>query len=103
MSYTVLSNKNVVARKDYHSDSFYAFEHIIGVDENKNPVVDVSEADGYTKDEIDLIQSCIDDNWIIKKGELHYCQTGVYEGEMYTARSRIGVHDICVRHNLFLD
>lgn len=99
---TVLSMKNVVARKEYNSDYFYCFEHVIGRDENGDPVME-PDNDPYTEEEIKLIQSCIDDEWMIKKGELHYCQTGVKDGEMYTARGRIGIHEICEKYDLFIE
>lgn len=103
MSNTILISKNVVARKDYFSNYAENFDNLIKRDENGKKTLDINSMQGYERSEIDLIQSCIDDNWLIKKGELHYYQTGVYDGDMYTARAKIGIHEICIKHELFYE
>lgn len=103
MSATVLTDKNVVARKDYVSVYRDNFDYLIAKDESGKTIVDLKEANifGMTEEEIQTIQSAIDSNWLIKKGELHHYQFGVYEGECYSARAPKGIHEICCKYKLF--
>lgn len=101
--HTVLTDKNVVARKDYTSVYRDNFDYLITKDEQGKNVVDLKEANsfGMTDEEIKTIQSAIDNNWRIKKGELHHYQFGVYDGETYSARAPFGIHEICCKYDLF--
>jgi hypothetical protein len=79
------------------------FDYLITRDESGKPIVDLKEANyfGMTDEEIQTIQLAIDNNWKIKKGELHHYQFGVYDGETYSARAPKGIHDICCKYKLF--
>jgi len=103
MSHTVLTDKNVVARKDYISNYSDNFDYLIIINQYGKKVVDIKEANnfGMTEDEINTIQSAIDSNWKIKKGDLHHYQFGIYYGETYTARAPKGIHEICCKYRLF--
>lgn len=54
-------------------------------------------------DEIQIIIDAQNRKWRIEPGELHYCQTGVYDGELYSYRAPKGIHEICVKFDLYTD
>lgn len=43
------------------------------------------------------------DNWEIKKGSRYIRQVCKYEGELFTFKARPELHEICLKHNLYLD
>jgi len=103
MSHTILKDGYVVAKKDYISQYRDNFDYLVTKDENGKIIVDLKEAKSlyFTDDEIKTLQLAIDNEWKISKGEHHHCQTGIYDGEFYTARAPKGIHEICCKHQLF--
>jgi len=100
MSHTIFQQKNVVARKNYYSDTGQFFEWANSAKESGKYDLKEFESIGMSSEEILLIVKCRYNKWQIQKGELHYYQSGVYDGMVYQFRAPLGVMDIVTKYSL---
>lgn len=97
---TVFKSGYVKARKNYHTDASCYFDFA-----NHKEGYRVSEFKdlGMTDEEIQTILEADKRKWRIEVGEVHYSQTGVYDGELYNYRAPKGIHEICVKYDLYTE
>lgn len=100
--HTVLKQKRVIARKDYHSDVDCNFDF---AQSGSGPGYNLEEfkAIGMTDEEIQSVLAAKERKFEIKKGELYYYQVGIYDGDIYAFRSPIDMHELSVKYDLYYE
>jgi len=94
----VLKSGYVRARKDHPGDGSDYFDFAI-----KREGYNLAELKelGMSDDEIKSILDARERNFNIQKGEMYYCQVGVWDGDMYTFRTIKAIHEILVKYDLY--
>ncbi|WP_316743779.1 hypothetical protein [Pedobacter antarcticus] len=99
---TVLKSGYVKARKNYHTDASCYFDFARYPREGGYRVSEFKDL-GMTDEEIQAILEADKRKWRIEIGEVHYSQTGVYDGDLYSYRAPKLVHQICVKYDLYTE
>jgi len=100
--HTILKQKQVTARKDHWSDVGCNFDYAQAASSNGYNIEEF-KANGMTDEEIQSILAAKERKFSIKKGEKYYYQVGIYDGELYTYRSPIDMHELCVKYDLYYE
>lgn len=105
MSWDFYTNKQVIARKEYHCEwkDHLELSDVINIGRNGQPDTvnyDQVKEYGLDDDEIKVLEQYIADNYIIKKGELHNVTSGKIEGMWAECRCKIAVSDIVHKYEL---
>jgi hypothetical protein len=103
----ILKAGYVKGRKNYHSDAGcqFDFARYSGPEEDREEGYNLSEFRdlGMTDEEIQTILTAARNKWRIEIGEVHYSQTGVYDGELYSYRAPKGIHEILVKYDMYTE
>lgn len=99
---TVLKKGYVKARKNYHTNASSYFDFAKYPREEGYRLSEFKDLD-MTDEEIQTILDADKLKWRIEVGEIHYSQTGVYDGELYSYRAPKGIHEICVKYDLYTE
>ena len=94
----ILKKGYVKARKDHPGDGSDYFEFA-----KKKAEYDIKEFKdlGMSDEEIQTIMEAEDRKFKIHKGEMYYCQVGVWDGDLYTFRTIKDIHEILVKYDLY--
>lgn len=99
---TVLKKGYVKARKNYHTDSGCYFDFARYPREDGYRISEFKDL-GMTDEDVQTILEADKRKFRIEVGELHYSQTEVYDGELYSFRAPKGIHEICVKYDLYTE
>lgn len=89
MAATILKNELRTARKNYKCDAYARF-HACGM-----------RRDELTQEQQLMLDAAEADKGRILPGQAYHYRRGVYEGRMFTWRSRSGMESICIDHDLY--
>ena len=89
MSWTVFTDSEPIARKDYKCNAYYFLSQL-------------NESD-FDSDDLLIYQAAKADKFMIKKGTKYVKRVGKFDGEWQTFRGRIDLNDLCIKYDLYSD